>query len=241
MVKPVGPLMWEHRIIERIVPLLKAHAALIDERGEADAAFVEKAADFFRVYADRTHHGKEEDILFRALGAKSLSDGHRRTMDELVEEHVHARGMVGRLLSAREEWLRGDGAALGVIRDMLLGLSDFYPAHIEKEDRRFFLPVMKYFTDEELVSMMGEFNAFDRAMIHWRYQRLLEELGGESVEAAPAEPESSKYVCTVCGYVYDPARGDPERGVAPGTEFADLPEGWVCPVCFAPKSEFRKS
>jgi rubredoxin len=47
-----------------------------------------------------------------------------------------------------------------------------------------------------------------------------------------------KYVCGVCGYVYDPAKGDPEGKVAPGTEFDALPADWVCPVCGAGKSEF---
>jgi len=47
-----------------------------------------------------------------------------------------------------------------------------------------------------------------------------------------------KYVCDVCGYVYDPAVGDPENGVDPGTAFKDLPDGWVCPVCGAGKDEF---
>lgn len=49
-----------------------------------------------------------------------------------------------------------------------------------------------------------------------------------------------KYVCTVCGYVYDPAEGDPDNGVSPGTSFADLPDDWVCPVCGADKSQFEK-
>lgn len=49
-----------------------------------------------------------------------------------------------------------------------------------------------------------------------------------------------RYVCTVCGYVYDPAKGDPDNGVAPGTAFEDLPEDWVCPVCGAPKEDFEK-
>lgn len=40
-----------------------------------------------------------------------------------------------------------------------------------------------------------------------------------------------KYECEVCGYVYDPAEGDPNAGVDPGTAFEDLPEGWVCPLC----------
>ena len=47
-----------------------------------------------------------------------------------------------------------------------------------------------------------------------------------------------KYVCNVCGYEYDPAAGDPDSGIAPGTAFEDLPEVWVCPVCGASKSDF---
>jgi rubredoxin len=49
-----------------------------------------------------------------------------------------------------------------------------------------------------------------------------------------------RYVCTVCGYVYDPAEGDPENGVKPGTKFEDLPNDWVCPVCGAEKNQFVK-
>ena len=48
-----------------------------------------------------------------------------------------------------------------------------------------------------------------------------------------------KYVCTVCGYVYDPAVGDPEGDIAPGTAFDDLPDDWVCPVCGADKDQFE--
>ncbi len=47
-----------------------------------------------------------------------------------------------------------------------------------------------------------------------------------------------KYICQVCGYVYDPAEGDPDHGVAAGTSFEDLPEDWVCPICGAEKSDF---
>lgn len=47
-----------------------------------------------------------------------------------------------------------------------------------------------------------------------------------------------KYICANCGYVYDPAVGDPEAGVAPGTPFAELPDDWVCPLCYVGKREF---
>ena len=48
----------------------------------------------------------------------------------------------------------------------------------------------------------------------------------------------AKYVCNICGYVYDPADGDPDNGVNAGTSFDDLPDDWLCPVCGAPKDEF---
>lgn len=48
-----------------------------------------------------------------------------------------------------------------------------------------------------------------------------------------------KYVCNMCGYIYDPAEGDPDSDIPPGTAFEDLPEDWVCPVCGAEKDEFE--
>lgn len=56
-----------------------------------------------------------------------------------------------------------------------------------------------------------------------------------------SEPEPitlQSWVCTCCGYVYDPAVGDPERGIPPGTPFEQLPADWVCPLCFALKKAF---
>ena len=48
-----------------------------------------------------------------------------------------------------------------------------------------------------------------------------------------------KYVCTVCGWIYDPAVGDPDNGVAPGTSFEDISEEWVCPLCGVGKDDFE--
>jgi len=48
-----------------------------------------------------------------------------------------------------------------------------------------------------------------------------------------------KYVCSICGYVYDPEVGDPDNGVAAGTAFADVSEDWVCPLCGAGKDAFE--
>jgi rubredoxin len=47
-----------------------------------------------------------------------------------------------------------------------------------------------------------------------------------------------KYQCRVCGYIYDPDLGDPAAGIEPGTPFSDLPDDWVCPLCYVEKEEF---
>jgi rubredoxin len=50
----------------------------------------------------------------------------------------------------------------------------------------------------------------------------------------------AKWMCSVCGYVYDPDDGDPEGGIAAGTPFEKLPDDWVCPVCGAEKAAFQQ-
>ena len=59
-------------------------------------------------------------------------------------------------------------------------------------------------------------------------------------EKKEVEVKLAKYKCSVCGYIYDPAKGDPESKIPPGTPFEKLPVDWVCPVCGAAKSEFEK-
>lgn len=48
-----------------------------------------------------------------------------------------------------------------------------------------------------------------------------------------------KYVCIICGYIYDPADGDPENGIPPGTPFEDIPDDWTCPACGVGKEHFE--
>ena len=69
---------------------------------------------------------------------------------------------------------------------------------------------------------------------------------GNSSRTAQADTRSqeprramTKYECTICGYIYDPAKGDPDGGVDPGTAFEDIPDDWVCPECGATKDAFE--
>ena len=169
-----GPLMIEHRLIERMISVIKDVVEEIESKHKVDPVFVDTAVDFIRVYADQTHHGKEEDILFRDLKKKSLSAEDQRLMKELIEDHVFGRQTTKALVEANTRYRNGDDTALTDISDKLKTLIDFYPKHIEKEDKVFFPASRNYFTDEEDQAMLAEFWEFDRKMIHEKYKSVVE-------------------------------------------------------------------
>lgn len=174
--QPRGPLMIEHRLIEKMLVHFKRELEKIHETGQADPVFVDIAVDFFRTYGDRTHHGKEEEILFRDLGKKDMSHTDQATMAELIDDHKLGRSATLELVNANTRYRNGDNTALGVIAEKLLFLAEFYPRHIEKEDKVFFPAMMKYFTENEQQAMLSEFWEFDRAMIHEKYRNMIESL-----------------------------------------------------------------
>jgi hemerythrin-like domain-containing protein len=174
-----APLMIEHRLIERMLLVIRKVLAEIESKQRVDPVFVDKAVDFIQVYADRTHHGKEEDILFRELNNKQLSTKDRRIMEELIEEHVFGRNTTKALVEANTRYRNGDENALTDIAANLKTLTDFYPRHIEKEDKEFFPSSRNYFTDEEDQAMLAEFWEFDRNMIHEKYKSLVDGFQGQ--------------------------------------------------------------
>ena len=163
--KPIGPLMREHRLIERMVVVLAK---------QFDPNLIPAAVDFFRTYADRTHHGKEEEILFRALARKPLSPKDSQIMRELIEEHVVARKMVKGLLDAHTRYSAGKMDSPDEVLALVRQLVDFYPRHILKEDRDFFFPCLEYLAADEQAAMLEEFWEFDRRMIHEKYQKVVD-------------------------------------------------------------------
>jgi len=174
-----GPLMIEHRLIERMLAKIKDMLKLVEQTGEIDPLFVDIAVDFVRTYADRTHHGKEEDILFRDLNNKELSAVDRGIMNELIEEHVFGRKTTKALVEANRRYRNGDSAALSDIAGCLKTLVDFYPRHIEKEDKVFFPASRAYFSEAEDQRMLAEFMDFDQKMIHEKYRSVVDDLEKE--------------------------------------------------------------
>jgi len=238
---PIGSLMIEHRLIERMISLLDNHVKTVTAPMLIDLELIEKGVDFLRSYADRCHHGKEEDILFKALEAKKLTDNEVKIFNELLSEHTVARETVKSLAEARKQALTGNKAAFGKIVQLVGKITLMYPAHIEKEDKHFFLPIMGYFTKEEQANMLKQFSEFDQELIHKKYQEIVTELEDSAVSGineVKAKGKSAVYVCSVCGYRYDSSLEDSKHGIESGTPFKDLPDDWVCPLCGASKKVF---
>jgi hemerythrin-like domain-containing protein len=172
-----APLMIEHRLIERMISIIKDVLKQIESTQKVDPVFVDTVVDFIHTYADRTHHGKEEGILFRNLSKRALSAEDQQVMKELIEEHVFGRQTTKALVEANTRYRNGHKSALPEIASKLRTFAEFYPKHIEKEDKIFFPASKAYFTDEEDRSMLTEFWEFDRKMIHEKYSSVVEGLG----------------------------------------------------------------
>ncbi len=104
-----GALMVEHRLIERMIRVIGDTAAGVEATHVVDVGLIDLAVDFLRTYADRTHHGKEEDILFKALAERELADGDRGAMEALIQDHVTARRTVAGLVEATAGSREGEG------------------------------------------------------------------------------------------------------------------------------------
>lgn len=181
MIEPqsaLGILMTEHRLIDRVIADMALELEQIARgKREIDAEYLDTAVDFMRSYADRCHHGKEEDILFLELVTKELPEHVEDAMRMLVDDHLWARAKTGALVAATVRYRAGDKGAAEDITDTLSKLLHFYPIHIEKEERSFFKMAIEQFTAEEREAMLVRFHAFERLMpVREKYVAVVQKL-----------------------------------------------------------------
>jgi len=180
MMLPIDPLMTEHRLIEKMIRLMAQETARIrdnmavsPEFAFVNPKFIDAAVDFICGYADRIHHGKEEEIFFLALEQKPLSWEHLEIMQELQQEHGWGRQTTARLAAAKENYANGSPDSLAEVLGLMEALVDFYPRHIALEDQHFFLPVMAYFTQAEQEALLQQMSEFDKDFDHQGYQKMV--------------------------------------------------------------------
>jgi hemerythrin-like domain-containing protein len=173
---PVEVLMNEHRLILHAVGVLKKGQRQIVSSTKIDPTFIVASVDFFRTYADRYHHGKEEGILFNELYKRKLSETDKAMMRELILEHATARRTVSSLEIMKDNFINGKSDASKGILEALNVLIELYPQHIEKEDKQFFYPSMAYFNEKEQNKMLRQFQEYDQTFTDNRYKLAIENL-----------------------------------------------------------------
>ena len=172
--KPVGALMIEHRLVERMLGVVEREIPKVETRNEIEPFFIDTVVDFIRIYADRTHHAKEEHILFKEVAKKEMTREDRALLDVLLSEHDYGRKTVREVVEAKERYVRNEAGALAVILEKLNALIVFYHEHIRKEDDLFFPASIRYLSDEEQDAILLEFWESDRKMIHEKYRSVVE-------------------------------------------------------------------
>ena len=182
---PIGPLMIEHRLIERAIKALGVELTSLRAGTAPDPSYLSTVIDFLRTYADRTHHGKEEDILFAELAERQLEPALAGIMQGLLEDHRVARRTTDRLAEAVAALSTDDVGVGADVEGPLAELVALYPVHIAMEDRQFFKPAMGYFTRHEQDDMLQRFREFDSSLIHERYRRVVETLTRRRLVPSP--------------------------------------------------------
>ncbi len=105
---------------------------------------------------------------------KKLTFEHKKLMDELVLEHIQNRKIVSNLELARESYVKGDLEAVESILIICKTLVEFYPGHMEKEEKKFFAPSMEYFSKREQEEMVKKFWDFDKDLLLEKYIKFMD-------------------------------------------------------------------
>lgn len=165
--------MIEHRLIERMVRVMEKQKNAIDSGSSPDHDLLDTAVDFIMTYADRLHHGKEEDLLFAKLRTKPMSVDMVQEMDRLIADHARSRQLIGRLKELNDSSRGGERSAAKDMIKVLGELVALYPDHISREDKQFFPAAMGYLQREESDALLLRFKEFDSKLMHERYMSVV--------------------------------------------------------------------
>jgi hemerythrin-like domain-containing protein len=182
---PIGELMIEHRLIDRMLKLMRMELDRIGAYGNADPELIDSAVSFIKEYADFCHHGKEEKILFARLMEKPISPDLKKMVDDLVQEHIFVRNLTNELVRAKDQYMNGKPEGKAGIISSINSIVEFYPKHVEKEEKHFFMPAMGYFSGAEKEEMLRMFREFDGRLLHDEFRMMVS--GMEDMWHAPPQ------------------------------------------------------
>jgi len=175
-------LMTEHRAIERMLAVLEAAAGRLDAGERVRPDVLREAVDFVRNFADRCHHGKEEDNLFPRLEELGVPR-EGGPLGVMLFEHDEGRTYIGAIADAVDDYERGDEAAARTIARNARGYVELLRGHIQKEERVLFPMAEEVLSADDQRSLEESFERIETevmgAGVHERYHQMLDELERE--------------------------------------------------------------
>jgi hemerythrin-like domain-containing protein len=180
---PAEILEQEHRVIEMVVAAASGIADTIEGGQTVGAAALHDVVDFMRNFADKCHHGKEEELLFPALMDKGVLPSGC-PLGVLLADHKKGRATVGRLADAIDGYAAGDADAKVTVVESLRAIVDLYPGHIWKEDYLLFPMTNKILSNDEREALLPKFDAVEAEMgedSHEKYHGIAHRLKSEFV------------------------------------------------------------
>jgi hemerythrin-like domain-containing protein len=177
--KATEQLRNEHEGIKLMMRILERLSGKLEAGGEVDPEHLEQIAEFFRVFADKCHHGKEEDILFPAMEASGIpSEGG--PIGVMLLEHEKGRGYIVGMAEAVAKYKAGDKKAAPVIASNARNYIALLTHHIEKENAVLFPMADAHVSAKQQDSMFEEFEKIEAEKIgvgkHEEFHRLLDKL-----------------------------------------------------------------
>jgi hemerythrin-like domain-containing protein len=174
---PIEMLTHEHHYIKKVVAALRTIGDRLQGDSEPNVDQLRRIVRFMREFADRCHHGKEEDLLFPAMEEKGVPESGC-PLGALRNDHMHGRKLVTSLREGTESYAAGDRSALQQIRSAIDGICELYPNHIWREDEMVFPMASRIFTQDELADLRRRFETVEEEIgqEHEVFAKFAEEL-----------------------------------------------------------------
>jgi hemerythrin-like domain-containing protein len=179
MSKAIDELMHEHRVIEQVLDALKACGRAAAQRNEIERSTIREFAEFFRDFADKCHHGKEEDLLFPAM-VKAGVPNEGGPIGVMLAEHVQGRQLTKNLADAIPGYRAGDRSAIDAVIKNARGYVGLLGPHIHKEDFILYPIADRVLTPEIQDDLAKGFAKVEDEIVghgvHERFHKLLDDL-----------------------------------------------------------------
>jgi hemerythrin-like domain-containing protein len=179
--KPTDILVHEHEIILMVLEVAEREARAVAGGGTVNSERISEIIDFVRNFADRCHHGKEEDLLFATLVERGFPREYG-PIGIMLQEHALGREHIQAAAASLPRAAADDPAARTALADALLGYVALLRAHIQKENTILFPMADQLLSDEDRASLLEAFDRVEREEMgdgtHERYHRLAHQLTG---------------------------------------------------------------